>query len=247
MSPPPRLFVKASLSHGSTLSLGSDAANYLMRVLRLAPGAAVRVFNGRDGEWLATIDSAGNSRVELALVEAARPQPPKPALSLILLFAPVKKEATDFIIEKATELGARVIRPVLTERTQTRTVRTDRFRRNIIEAAEQTERLDLPELLEAETLTRALAALEPDVTVLFCDEAGGGEAIARVAEGLSGAVAILIGPEGGFTPFERAGLKARANTVAVDLGPRILARGDGGARGDERDPGGEGRSAGLNF
>ncbi len=230
----PRLFVSADLSAGRAVALDEEQSNYLLRVLRLGAGDEVRLFNGRDGEWNAALSAAGK-KAEVTPVSQLRLQPPPASPALTLLFAPVKKDQTDLIVEKATELGAVRVVPVLTQRTQTRTVRLDRFRKIALEAAEQTERLDLPEIAEVATLDAALAALPPGTAVIFCDEAGdeagapwGGEAgragpMRAVLNGLAGRdAALLIGPEGGFTGEERAFLRGRASTWAVSLGPRIL-------------------------
>ena len=230
----PRLFVSADLSAGRAVALDEEQSNYLLRVLRLGAGGEVRLFNGRDGEWNAALSAAGK-KAEATPVSRLRVQPPPARPSLTLLFAPVKKDQTDLIVEKATELGAVRVVPVLTQRTQTRTVRLDRFRKIALEAAEQTERLDLPEIADVATLDAALAALPPGTAVIFCDEAGdeagapwGGEAgragpMRAVLTGLAGRdAALLIGPEGGFTGEERAFLRGRAGTWAVSLGPRIL-------------------------
>lgn len=194
----------------------------------------MRLFNGRDGEWTAALSAAGK-KAEATPVSQLRVQPPPARPALTLLFAPVKKDQTDLIVEKATELGAVRVVPVLTQRTQTRTVRLDRFRKIALEAAEQTERLDLPEIADVATLDAALAALPPGTAFIFCDEGGdeagapwGGEAgragpMRAVLEGLRGRdAALLIGPEGGFTPEERAFLRSRPGTHPVSLGPRIL-------------------------
>jgi len=231
----PRLFVSADLSAGRPVTLDDEQSNYLLRVLRLQPGSEVRLFNGRDGEWDSQISSATGKKAELSPVAQRRAQPPAASPALTLMFAPVKKDETDFIVEKATELGAGSIRPVLTHRTQTRSVRLDRFRKIALEAAEQTERLDLPQVEDLVLLDFALAGLPPGTAVLFCDEAGdeagapwGGstgraDPLRAVAQRLKGRdAAILIGPEGGFTPEERAHLRTRADTFAVSLGPRIL-------------------------
>lgn len=217
------------------IALDDEQSNYLLRVLRLEDGAPVRLFNGRDGEWSASVKKASAKRAEVTLTGQTRPQTGQIRPLLTLLFAPVKKDQTDLIIEKATELGAASICPVLTERTQTRTVRTDRFRKIALEAAEQTERLDLPEIAEAVSLDAALDALPEGMAVIFCDEAGdeaeapwGGQAgrarpMLEVLEGLKGrTAAILTGPEGGFSAAERAFLRGRAETYPVSLGPRIL-------------------------
>lgn len=226
----PRLYIDLPLTHGAALSLDEAAANYLARVLRLGIGGEVRLFNGRDGEWLARIEAVGSRRIEVALTRQTRPQTGSAGPSLTLLFAPVKKDATDLIMEKATELGAARLQPVLTERTQTRTVRLDRFRKIVLEAAEQTERLDLPEVDDVLSLARALEALPAGTALIYCDEAGDEAGAAgrtapmlEVLQGLKGRdAAILVGPEGGFTLFERAGLRGRKETFPVSLGPRIL-------------------------
>lgn len=231
----PRLFVSAGLSAGQPVALDDEQSNYLLRVLRLGAGAQVRLFNGRDGEWDAEIAGTGGKRAEVSPVSQRRVQPSPASPSLTMMFAPVKKDETDMIVEKATELGAVRIQPVLTHRTQTRTVRLDRFRKIALEAAEQTERLDLPEIADLVPLDTALAALPAGKVVIFCDEAGDDEAAPwggqagragpaqTVLETLKNRdAAILIGPEGGFTSEERSYLRSRADTFAVSLGPRIL-------------------------
>lgn len=230
----PRLFVSADLSAGRAVPLDEEQANYLLRVLRLEAGGGVRLFNGRDGEWSAALSAAGK-KADVTPVAQLRVQPPPASPALTLLFAPVKKDETDLIVEKATELGAVRVVPVLTLRTQARTVRLDRFRKIALEAAEQTERLDLPDIADVAGLDAALAALPAGTALLFCDEAGdearapwGREAglagpVRAVLEGLKGRdAAILTGPEGGFTGEERAFLRGRSDTFAVSLGPRIL-------------------------
>lgn len=235
MSSMPRLFVNSDLVAGEAFALDEGQANYLTRVMRLGVGDAARVFNGRHGEWRAEISKVEGRRAELTPAEPLRQQAAQGGAPLTLLFAPVKKSETDFIVEKATELGAARIQPVITERTQARTVRLDRFQKIALEAAEQTERLDLPDVADAISLDAALAALPSGTALVFCDEAGdeadapwGGQAgrarpMADVLPGIKGRpAAILIGPEGGFSPAERNFLRARADTYPVSLGPRIL-------------------------
>lgn len=235
MSSVPRLYVGFDLAAGVAASLDAEQSNYLARVLRLGEGAPVRLFNGRDGEWTAHIVEAGRKSVTVEAAEQTRLQPAETGPFVHLWFAPVKKARTDFIVEKATELGARSIRPVITARTQSERVRTDRLAKIALEAAEQTERLDLPDIQEPASLTAALAALPKDARLIYCDEAGddetapwGGPAgrAAPLAEALEALpkedAVILIGPEGGFTPEERASLRALENVTPVSLGPRIL-------------------------
>jgi 16S rRNA (uracil1498-N3)-methyltransferase len=205
-------------------------------VLRLGVGAHVRVFNARDGEWRADIEAQARSGVRLRVTRFVRAA--KLAPDLDLLFAPVKRDATDLIVEKATELGVRRIRPVITARTITDTVRTDRLAGIARAAAAQTERFDIPEILAPLPLARALDGWDATRTLVYADEAGdeenapwGGEAgrAGPILEVLRqrtandvGRLALLIGPEGGFDPAERRMLRALTFVAPVSLGPRIL-------------------------
>lgn len=233
MSATPRLYVAPALVEGGELVLEGDQAHYLTRVMRLRAGDPVRVFNGRDGEFEAALAASSKSTVTLRLASRTRPQASVP--DLWLLFAPLKKARTDFLVEKAVELGAAEIRPVLTDRTDADTVRTDRLQRLAIEAAEQTERLDVPVVREAVKLHTALEQWPTDRILVFADEAGddqarpwGGQAgrappMADVLRALpSGPGAVLVGPEGGFTPAERKRLRELPWVRPVGLGPRIL-------------------------
>jgi 16S rRNA (uracil1498-N3)-methyltransferase len=218
-----RLFVVDALAAGRAISLDEAASNYLARVMRLQTGDAARLFNGRDGEWRALISQVNGKKVQVTPDVCLRPQPVSHPPHLTLMFAPVKKDATDFIVEKATELGVAVLQPVITAFTQSAQVRVDRFRKIALEAAEQSERLDVPEIAALLPLERALAALPGGTQIIFCDEDAGALPIADVLSGRTEArTAMLIGPEGGFSPDERAALRARADTFAVSLGPRIL-------------------------
>jgi len=225
------------LTDGARLELGESQARYLVQVLRRRAGDSVRVFNAEGGEWDATLAETGKKRATLELV-AQRRAPEISAVDLHLMFAPVKRARTDFIVEKATELGVNVIRPVFTRRSNTDRVRTDRLALIAREAAEQSERLDVPVIAEPETLERALdgwVAKEGSRRLLFLDEAAGGvgspwnEADAGAAPALEaltasprGPWAILIGPEGGFDPAERERLRGEPFVTSASLGPRIL-------------------------
>ena len=217
----PRLYCDQALSAGARLDLGKDESHYLVSVMRRKPGDNVRLFNGKDGEWLASIMQADRKGAQLSVVQRLRPAQGVPDLDL--LFAPVKKARTDFIVEKATELGARRIRPVLTHRTIADKVRIDRLAALAREAAEQTERFDLPEIAGAEKLARVLDGWSPDRVLIFCDEAGDAAAMSDALRDVATLkAAILIGPEGGFTPEEREQIRAVPNALPVSLGPRIL-------------------------
>lgn len=233
MSATPRLYVAPDLAEGADLLLDGDQAHYLTRVLRLTAGNPVRVFNGRDGEFETTLAASTKSTATLRTGSRVREQAGVP--DVWLLFAPLKKSRTDFVVEKAVELGAREIIPVLTERTDAETVRVDRLARLAIEAAEQTERLDVPPVREAAKLFVLLDRWDASRLLIFADEAGddqarpwGGETgragpVAHVLASLpDGPAAILIGPEGGFSPAERSRLRGLPFVRPVSLGPRIL-------------------------
>lgn len=214
-----RLYVPHDLAAGATLGLDEGQSRYLAAVMRQAVGDAVAVFNGRDGEWWATIASVGKKAVTLTVLSQTRPQHTGPDLDLIV--ALVKRGRLETIAEKAAELGARRVRLLITERTNADHARVDRLRMIAAEASEQTGRLDVPEVLEPQKLDRLLAAWEPDRRLLFCDEAGDAQP-ALEAVNVGGPWAILIGPEGGFSPAERERLRALPYATAATLGPRIL-------------------------
>lgn len=214
------------LQENARVELDEAQSTYLLRVLRMQESDPVLLFNGRDGEWSGNIVSVRSKRAEIGLGACRRPPRRADGGDAYLLFAPVRKDQTDLIVEKATELGMSAIWPVLTARTQNRGVRADRLRRIAIEASEQSERLDIPEIREPSDLDVALGRLPSDCLVLFCDEMRGADAaplIGARVHGLHGRMAaILIGPEGGFTAEEREFLRARPMSVPVSLGPRIL-------------------------
>lgn len=234
MTTRPRLFVPTDLVPSGPVALDEAQSKYLFRVMRLEVGNEVRVFNGRHGEWLARVtEILGKSAGILKVEEQLRGQ--HKLTDLQLLFAPLKKTRTDFVVEKATELGVEVIQPVITEFTQAERVRTDRLERLAMEAAEQTERLNMPRVCDAKPLMLALSDLSDDRRVYYCDERGDDEAAewggednrARpMADVLNehhvGSASILIGPEGGFSPKEREVLRKLDGVYPVSLGPRIL-------------------------
>lgn len=217
----PRLFLDAPLAAGATLAVSEAQARYLATVLRLGAGADLRVFNGVDGEWRAEISGVTKKGVALTLSALTRPQLYPP--DLMLLFAPVKRQGTDLLVEKATELGVRILQPVITRRTNAETVRTGRLRAIAIEAAEQTERLDVPDVRAPLALAKVLDGWDATRRILFADEAGDARPIAAVASSLDRApLALLTGPEGGFDPDERRLLRSLPFLTPVSLGPRIL-------------------------
>lgn len=216
-----RLHVAAPLAAEAEIALDRDAVHYLANVMRVVEGDSFLVFNSGDGEWLARVAAVGKRAATIRLDHRTRPPSPPPDVEL--WFAPIKKARTDFIVEKATELGARRIRPVLTRRTNAERVRLDRLTAHAVEAAEQCGLVYVPELLEPAPLARVLTALDGASSprrLYFCDESGGAAPLDLMAE--PGPAAILIGPEGGFDPEEAATIRAKSFARAVGLGPRIL-------------------------
>ncbi|MCA1774680.1 MAG: 16S rRNA (uracil(1498)-N(3))-methyltransferase [Loktanella sp.] len=214
-----RLYVDHPLGEGQTVPLDRDAANYLFNVMRLPVGAVLSVFNGRDGEWDATVLKAGKRAGALQADTRTRPLQPPP--DLWLLFAPIKKARTDFIVEKAVEMGAARLLPVQTVYTNSERIRQDRLQAHAIEAAEQCGGTFVPEVTELQKLDAVLRDWPDDRQLMFCDEAliGAGPVL---ADAQPGPWAILIGPEGGFSVQERDRLHAHPNAHPVPLGPRIL-------------------------
>jgi 16S rRNA (uracil1498-N3)-methyltransferase len=217
----PRLYVETSLGEGATVALDHPQAHYLTTVLRLKSGDRVLVFNGRDGEWEATLEA--QKRAVVLHVDGRR-RPQTEAGNLHYLFAPLKAARLDYMVQKAVEMGAARLQPVLTRHGQVARLNIARVRANCIEAAEQCGILNLPEIAEPAALLSVLAANEPGRYLIFCDE--GAEvadplaALAKVPPGSP--AAVLIGPEGGFAEEERAALLKLPNVVRLALGPRIL-------------------------
>jgi 16S rRNA (uracil1498-N3)-methyltransferase len=234
----PRLFIDAPLAAGVVLPLEAPQAHYLVDVLRLKEGDGALVFNGRDGEWRAALAAVSKKKFALKVEDQAREQT-QPA-DLHYLFAPIKRARLDYMVQKAVEMGASKLVPVITRHTNAERVNVDRMRANAVEAAEQCGILNLPEIAGPVALDKAVAALAPDRLLVFCDEdAPPGGPIGQLA-GPAGPVrlsvpggvkqasdhlpslAVLIGPEGGFAGDERRLLMARPNTRRISLGPRIL-------------------------
>jgi 16S rRNA (uracil1498-N3)-methyltransferase len=212
----PRLFVREPLGKGARVELNAGQANYLGNVLRLGAGSELLVFDGSTGEWLARIAEAGRKHMTLAVERKTRELEAVP--DVWLAFAPVKRAQTDWLVEKASELGAARLIPVMTRRTVAERVKLERLEAIAIEAAEQCGRTILPGISEPASLKELL---ERDIarTLYFADE-GGGEPVADAFK--PGPALILTGPEGGFTDEERALIRAAPGAVAVSLGPRIL-------------------------
>lgn len=214
-----RLYVEQPLGEGQTVPLTGDQAHYLFAVMRLVPGDPVLVFDGKSGEWLAEVVEARKRAGVLICRETTRPLQLPP--DLWLCFAPIKKTRTDFIVEKAAELGAARICPVQTDFTNSERIRRDRLQAHAVEAAEQCGGTFVPEVTELQKLSALLDAWPEDRRLMFCDEAlvGAGQVLGAAPKG---PWAILIGPEGGFSETERARLRALPFAHPVSLGPRVL-------------------------
>lgn len=213
----PRLFVRDALGAGVSIDCDGAQANYLGNVLRLKEGAELLVFDGASGEWLARIGEVGKKRMRLSIERHIRE--PEVMPDVWLAFAPVKRTQTDWLVEKATELGATRLVPVVTRRTIVERVKLARLEAIAIEAAEQCGRTRLPDIDEPLPLAHFLRHRDASRTLYFADENGGESAAAAFSPG---AAAILTGPEGGFTDEEREAVRAAPNAVPISLGPRIL-------------------------
>src|SRR6266540_3222401 len=223
----PRLYVDAALYEGASVALDASQAHYLGDVLRLKTGDRVLAFNGRDGEWQAMLAAAGKRRLALTIGTCRRPQ--TAALDLHYLFAPLKHARLDYMAQKAVEMGASRLQPVVTRHGQVARVNLDRMRANAIDAAEQCGILTMPEIGARLPLQRAIAARDPARLLVFCDEdAEVKDPVAALSAARAAGsgdplpLAVLVGPEGGFAADERAALLALPNVVRLALGPRIL-------------------------
>ncbi len=216
-----RLFVESSLSVGSAVACAGPQANYLLNVLRMSQGDRLLVFNGRDGEWQTEIASVRKRDCVLKAVEQVRPQLSGPDVDY--LFAPLKHSRLDYMVQKATEMGVRRLRPVMTRRTIADRVNLERMRANAIEAAEQCGVLWVPDVEPPAKLDAVLQAWNPSRRLIVCDESADlTSPVAPLSALEPGPVAVLIGPEGGFDPCERAHVLAQPYVLAISLGPRIM-------------------------
>jgi 16S rRNA (uracil1498-N3)-methyltransferase len=216
-----RLFVEADLGEGASLTLSGDQANHLRNVLRLDAGDPILVFNGRDGEWRAELVPSGKREAKLTVASRTRPQETGPDIAY--LFAPLKRARLDYMVQKATEMGAARLWPVLTRRTVAERVNVERMRANAIEAAEQCGILHVPAVDEPAKLERVVAGWDATRPLIFCDE-GSEHADPLVVLGRlrPGPLALLVGPEGGFDEAERELLSTQPFVTRISLGPRIL-------------------------
>jgi 16S rRNA (uracil1498-N3)-methyltransferase len=215
----PRLFVDQALADGLELRIEGGQAHYLLSVMRVKPGAVVKLFDDRTGEWLAEVATTGKRDVILRIAAKLRDREAVP--DLWLCAAPIKRGRIDWVAEKASELGVARLVPVATRRAVVDKLNTDRLRAHMIEAAEQCERTALPELAELLPLDRLLRDWPGARKLFFADEEGGTPFLDAIREN-AGPAAILIGPEGGFDPAERAAIRACPSAVPVSLGPRVL-------------------------
>lgn len=219
-----RLYVRVPLIEGSRIELDKGQANYLLNVLRMGEGGELLLFNGRDGEWLGRVEEASRKHCIVTLIEQVRPQTPHGDLHY--LFAPLKHARLDYMVQKAVEMGAGVLRPVTTQHTQVGRVNVERMQANVVEAAEQCGILAVPDVREPVPLADLIETWpgrEQGRRILFCDEGSEEEnPITVLADLPRGPLAVLIGPEGGFSKDERLVLRAQPFVTSVPLGPRIL-------------------------
>ncbi len=216
-----RLYCDTALAAGGEIALTREQANYLMNVLRLRTSDTILIFNGREGEWLAALRAEGRKQASLEIKQQSRAQPAAP--DLVYLFAPLKAARLDYMAQKAVEMGAGVLQPVLTRFTQVSRLNLDRLAANAVEAAEQCGILALPQVRPEKPLAAALAELEPERLLVFCDEAADlRDPLTALQAQSPGPLAVLIGPEGGFDEAERTSILNRERVLRLSLGPRIL-------------------------
>ena len=217
----PRLFVEAALAEGAFIACTAEQANYLLNVMRLGPEDEVLVFNGCDGEWRVQLAEVGKRHCVLECLEKTRAQQDAPDVHY--LFAPLKRARLDYMVQKATEMGVARLQPVLTRRTMTTRVNVARMRANAVEAAEQCRVLWVPEVMKPSPLDAVLHSWDAKRRLVYCDESTQvANPITALASLATGPLAVLIGPEGGFDPSERAMLHQHEFTLPISLGPRIM-------------------------
>ncbi len=216
-----RLFVDAPIAAGATVETTADHFNYLANVLRMAEGSELLVFNGRDGEWKARLTFPTRKRIALIAEEQTRLQPAPSDLHY--LFAPLKVGRLDYLVQKAVEMGAGILRPVMTQHVQGKITNLDKLKANVIEAAEQCGILGIPDVAEPVKLFDLLDTWPSDRRIIYCDEGDAGQnplpLLSKINERK---LALLVGPEGGFSEEERARLRSLDFVTAIPLGPRIL-------------------------
>lgn len=217
----PRLFVKFKLERSAEHALEKDQAHYLGNVLRLKQGERLLLFNGKDGEWLAVLNAVGRKGAQVKIEHQTRPQENGPDLHY--LFAPLKRARLDYMAQKATELGASTLRPVITRHTVAERVKTDRLLTNAIEAAEQCGILRVPEIRAPERLAELIDSWDDNRLLIFADEAAPlASPIDTLSSRKPGPLAVLVGPEGGFDRDERACLLEKPFVLPISLGPRVM-------------------------
>ncbi len=216
-----RLFVEHDLAKNSGFEATREQANYLLNVLRMNDRDGILIFNGRDGEWLANIEVKGRKKCNLLPSKQTREQPE--ASKLVYCFAPLKQARLDYMIQKAVEMGAGILQPVMTQYTQVKNINEKRIIFNAIEAVEQCGILTLPDIKPAIQITNLMQDLGDDTHLVFCDEAEhAANPLPALKEQKPSKIAILVGPEGGFSQAERIALENYSNVTKLGLGPRIL-------------------------
>jgi 16S rRNA (uracil1498-N3)-methyltransferase len=217
----PRLYVESDLADAEAIAASAVQANYLLNVLRLGESDTVLAFNGRDGEWRCELRKPAKKKLDLVPLARTRDQTPAP--DLLYLFAPLKHARLDYMVQKAVEMGAGTLQPVMTQHVQASRINIDRMRANAVEAAEQCGILSIPDCREPIGFGTLLAGWDPARHLIFCDEREEAESPIETLRSMPpGRLALLVGPEGGFSQDERASLRALPFVTAMSLGPRIL-------------------------
>ena len=217
----PRLFVDLNLAHGSKIALDRGQSNYLLNVLRRQQGDTVLLFNGRDGEWLASVHPTGRKQAYLEPLEQTRPQPAPSTLRLLV--APLKQARMEYMVQKAVEMGVGSLQPVITEYTQLKKINRDKMQSHALEAAEQCGILAVPDVQHPLPMVEALANRAPHSVLIFCDEGHDSQnPLPYLQDTHDEPIDVIVGPEGGFSEAERTFLKQQDRVTAIPLGPRIL-------------------------